>query len=324
MKRNILLLGFVLVILASISLVCFADTTQLILGGGQMGGWWQLFGTAITEVVHQTYPEIIIDYRPGGGLANTINVPKGEIDLGFSKNNVSKAATLGEEPFEEKLPGIKAVLGSVGSKTQIVTPKKTGITSIRQIIDEKKSVRISVGEKASTTELAIRLMLEEYGVTYDDIISWGGTVYFKQFTEANELMTAGRLDVQFNSGACPLSAFIQLATTVDLRMLPIDEKVIEQLSQKYGYAKSYITNEHYDFVTEDTPTFQDLTIIIVREDVPEEIVYKITKAIGDNLDYFYNVQQSLLAMTQETMWQGTGVDLHPGAKRYYKEIGVMD
>ena len=69
---------------------------------------------------------------------------------------------------------------------------------------------------------------------------------------------------------------------------------------------------------------QDLTIIIVREDVPEEIVYKITKAIGDNLDYFYNVQQSLLAMTQETMWQGTGVDLHPGAKRYYQEIGVMD
>ena len=324
MKRNILLLGFVLVILASISLVCFGSTTHLILGGGQMGGWWQLFGTAITEVVHQTYPEIIIDYRPGGGLANTINVSKGEIDLGFSKNNVSKAATLGVEPYKEKHPGIMAILGSVGSKTQIVTPKKTGINSIRQIIDEKMPVRISVGERVSTTELATRKMFEEYGITYDDIISWGGKVYYKQYTEANELMTAGQLDVQFNSGACPLSSFIQLATTMDLKLLPIDEKVIEQLSKKYGYQKSYITNEHYKFVTEDSPTFQDLTIIIVREDIPEEIVYKITKAIGDNLDYFYNVQQSLVAMTQETMWQGTGVDLHPGAKRYYQEIGVLD
>lgn len=324
MKKNILLLVFVLVMLASISLVCFGETTQLILGGGQMGGWWQLFGTAITEVVRQTYPEIVIDYRPGGGLANTINVPKGEIDLGFSKNNVSKAATLGAEPFEEKLPGIMAILGSVGSKTQIVTPKKTGINSISQIIDEKMSVRISVGERASTTELAMRLMFEEYGITFDDIISWGGKVYYKQYTEANELMAAGQLDVQFNSGAVPLSAYLQLATTMDLKMLPIDEKVIEQLSEKYGYKKSYVTNEHYQFVTEDTPTFQDLTIIIVREDIPEEIVYKITKAIGDNLDYMYNVQQSLVAMTQETMWQGTGVDLHPGAKRYYQEIGVMD
>ena len=324
MKKNILLLVFVLVMLASISLVCFGETTQLILGGGQMGGWWQLFGTAITEVVRQTYPEIVIDYRPGGGLANTINVPKGEIDLGFSKNNVSKAATLGVEPFEEKHPGIMAILGSVGSKTQIVTPKKTGINSIKQIIDEKMSVRISVGERASTTELAIRLMFEEYGITFDDIISWGGKVYYKQYTEANELMSAGQLDVQFNSGAVPLSAYLQLATTIDLKMLPIDEKVIERLSEKYGYKKSYVTNEHYQFVTEDTPTFQDLTIIIVREDIPEEIVYKITKAIGDNLDYMYNVQQSLVAMTQETMWQGTGVDLHPGAKRYYQEIGVLD
>jgi len=323
MKRNILLLGFVLVILASISLVCFGETTQLILAGGQMGGWWQLFGTAITEVVHQAYPEITIDLRPGGGLANTLNLSKGEIDLGFSKNNVSKSALLGLPPYKEKNPGIMAILGSVGSKTQIVTPKKTGINSFRQIIDEKMPVRISVGESASTTELAARLMFEEYGITYDDIISWGGKVYYKQYTEANDMMAAGQLDVQFNSGAAPLSAFLQLAATMDLKMLPVDEKVIEQLG-KYGYSKSYITNKHYDFVTEDCPTFEDLTILIVREDIPEEIVYKITKAIGDNLDYFHNVQTSLVEMTQETMWQGTGVDLHPGAKRYYQEIGVLD
>ena len=324
MKRNILLLGFVLVILASISLVCFGSTTHLIFHGGQSGGWWELFGTAITEVVSRTYPEIIIDYRPGGGLANPMSLSKGDIDLGFSKNNTSKSATLGEEPYKEKFPGIMAILGAVGSKTQIVTPKKTGINSIRQIIDEKMPVKISVGEKASTTEYATRKMFEEYGITYDDIISWGGEVYYKQYTEANEMMSLGKLDVQFNSGAAPLSAFIQLATTMDLKLLPVDEKVIEQLCKKYGYSKSYITNEHYKWVTEDSPTFEDLTVLIVREDIPEEIVYKITKAISENLDYFSDVDTSLRAMKQETMWQGTGVELHPGAKRYYQEIGVLN
>ena len=56
MKKNILLLGFVLLILTSMSLVCFSATTNLIFGGGQMGGSYQLHGTAFTEIVHKTYP----------------------------------------------------------------------------------------------------------------------------------------------------------------------------------------------------------------------------------------------------------------------------
>ena len=323
MKKNILLLGFVLVILVSTSSVCFSETTHLIFGGGQMGGSYQLHGTAITEIVHQKYPEILIDYRPGGGMANTVNVSKGEVDIAFTHSVVAKAASLGIEPYDVKYPGILAIGTTYGSKIQIVTLEKTGINSIRQVIDEKMPVKISVGEKVSATELAIRRMFAEYGITYDDITAWGGKVYFKQMTEANEMMSAGRLDIQFNSGGCPLAVFKQLATTNDVKLLPVDEEIIAAMTEKYGYSKSYITNEHYDFVTEDSPTFGVLTTIIVREDLPDEIVYKITKAVGDNLDYFYDVDQSLKIMTQETIWQGTGVELHPGAKQYYQEIGVL-
>ena len=264
----------------------------------------------------------MIDYRPGAGVANIMSVSKGEAALGFSQNIMAKAATLGIEPFKEKQPRVLAIGTSFGSKVQIVTLEKTGINSIRQIIDEKMPVRISVGDRGGATELAIRRCLKTYGITYDDITSWGGKVYFKQATEANEMMSVGLLDVQFSSGDCPLAVFKELAANNHLKLLPIDEEVIETLTKKYGYTKSYITNEHYDFVTTDSPTFGVLTTIIVREDLPEEIVYKITKAIGDNLDYFYDVDQNFKAVTQETMWQ-TGINLHPGAKQYYQEIGVL-
>jgi len=323
MKNNILLLGFVLVILASMSLVCFSETTQLILVGGQLGGGSQLTATAVSEVVHRMYPEIAIDVRPGSGVSNIMNVSKGNADMGIAVSIASKASTLGIEPFKEKIPGVLAIASTTTSVTQIITLEKTGINSIRQIIDEKIPIKISVGEVGSNTEYGFRKIMEAYGITYDDITSWGGKYYFKEAAEANDMMSAGLLDIQIAGGPAPKSRFLQLSVTHALKMLSIDEEVVETLSKKYGYSKHYVTNEDYDFVKTDTPTVAALSNIIVREDISEEIVYKITKAIGDNLDYFRNVSFTWNSITQDSMALGSGLNLHPGAMRYYQEIGVL-
>lgn len=323
MKKITLFFVLLVVFLVSIVLVGFCSTKPLIFTGGQMGGSYQLHGTALVEIVKQTYPEINIDYRPGNGLANVMLVSKGEADLGFTHSVLAKAGTLGIEPYEEKQPGVLAIGTTYGSKVQIVALSDLGINSIRQLKEEKIPVRVSVGEAGSATELAIKRMLAIYGITFDDIRSWGGKLYFKQMAEANQMMLAGRLDIQFNSGGCPLAVFKQLEVSRDVKLLSVDEEVIEEL-KKFGYVRTLITNKHYDFVKEDSPTFGVMTTIIVREGLPEEIVYKITKAIGDNLDYFHNVAESLKIMKQETIWKGVGVNLHPGAKKYYEEIGVLD
>jgi len=324
MRKNILILGFVLVILTSMSLVCFSETTRLILLGGQTGGSRELQGAAITEVVNRMYPEIIIDYRPGAGVANIQRLAEGDGDICFGQSVMLKAAVEGKEPYKEKATGLRAISSFNFSMVQIVALEDTGIKSIRQIIDEKMPVNISVGDRGSATELIMRRCLEEYGITYDDIESWGGSVHFKQMSEATQMMSAGRLDVIFDSGPAPLATFQELAASRDLKVLPIDEEVVETLCKKYGYSKFYITNENYDFVTTDKPTFGNLTIITVREAIPEEIVYKVTKAIGDNLDYFYAASEALKVVTQERMPQVIPeCPLHPGAKRYYQEIGVL-
>lgn len=323
MKRSYLLIVSIIVILINITLVCFSQTTNLIFLGGQLGGWWALHGAAMTEIVNRVYPEIVIDFRPGAGVSNIVNVSKKEADLAFTQSIVAREAVLGVESFTEKHPGILAIFSTNPSLIQVVALEKTGITSIKQFIDKKMPVRISVGDRGATSELNNRRLFAEYGITYDDIISWGGKVHYKQMTEANEMMSAGQLDIQFNSGDCPLAVFKELAVNFDLNLLPIDEDVVDSLQEKYGYNKFYITNEQYDFVKEDSLTFGISTIVIAKEDLPEEIVYKITKTIGDNLDYFHNVDENFKKVTQNSLWQNTGIDLHPGAIKYYKEIGVM-
>jgi len=324
MKKNILLLGLVLVILASMSLVCFGQTEQLIFAGGQLGGWWALQGAAMTEIVHQVYPEIVMDYRPGGGVSNIMNISKKEADIAFSQNVATVEASQGIESFEgNKQPGLSAIMSTNVSMIQFVTLKKTEISSPRQIIDEKMPVRISVGERGAASELNNRRLFAEYGATWDDINSWGGKVFYKEKAEANQMMSSGLLDVMLESGACPLASLMELAVNFDLRLLPVDEEIVEALHEKYGYGKFWVTPEDYDFVTEDSLTFGTATIVLVREDLSEEIVYKIIKAIGDNLDYMYDVDERFEVVTHETMWQNTGIDLHPGAKRYYQEIGAI-
>ena len=78
---------------------------------------------------------------------------------------------MGLEPYKEKTPGVMAIGATTVSKVQIIPLKRLGINSMKQIIDEKMPVKISV--------LAMRRLLEAYGIIYDDIISWGGRLNFK-------------------------------------------------------------------------------------------------------------------------------------------------
>jgi TRAP transporter TAXI family solute receptor len=323
MKNKVIFLSLIIMILIGLVNIGFCANTVLLFAGGSAGGSYELHGAAIAEIVHRAYPEILVDYRPGDGVANVMLIGEGKADLAWTHSVIANAGLLGIEPFKTKQPGIMSVCTTYESKVQIVTLANSGINSFSQIVEEKKPVTISVGNPGSAMEMAARRMFGEYGVTYDDIISWGGNIYYKEMTEANDLMKLGKLDVQFCSGACPLSNFKELATDRDLKLLGVDDAVLVGLGEKYGYAKGWVKPANYDFVTEDTPTIAVMTTLVIREGVPEEVAYKITKAIAENLDYLYSADASLKIMTKDTMWQGTAVPLHPGAERYYREIGVI-
>lgn len=323
MKKKCLFLLFVMLIFSSLSSISLGVTEKLTYLGGQAGGSAELLGVGIAEIVHKVFPEILIDYSLGGGIANTMAISGDATLIGQTHSYVAKAAAQGMEPFEKQFPNLMALCSTTISQVQNVALESTGITSIRQIKDEKIPVRISVGDPGGTTELATRRLLNAYGITYDDIKKYGGTVFFKQMTEANDMMKMGRIDLQFNTGAAPLAVFSELATTHDIRLLPIDEDVIEILDENYGYSKSYISPETYSFVTKETPTATFVCIVLCNKDLSEEVAYKITKSIGDNLNFFYDMNVAHKHITHENMYQNTGVELHPGAIRYYKEIGVM-
>ena len=93
--------------------------------------------------------------------------------------------------------------------------------------------------------------------------------------------------------------------------------------KKYGYSAEIIPTGAYNFVTEDTPTFAHRVVLGTRTGVPEDDIYQITKALVENLDYIHAIHKNLAIITPEFMATGTGVPLHDGAAKYYKEKGAI-
>jgi len=302
---------------------CEDKKIDLIFLAGSPGGGYNLHAAGVIELVRRAYPEIKIDLRPGGSVTNVMNLGEGKGDLMFTHSPTAKYAELGIRPFKEKITNIRGIATTYGSKLQHITLVNSGINSIAQIKEEKMPVRVAVGRQGSATEIINGRLLELYGITYDDIKSWGGRVYFNQQADAANMMSAGKINLILETGACPLAVYMQLETTRKLKMLPLDEKIVDIMVERFGLKKDYIKRGAYNFVTEDTLTLTSKILFGVASSVPIDVVYKITKAVAEGLPYLYNVDQALKIMTKENMWQNTGVPLHPGAERYYREIGVI-
>jgi len=323
MKNKVISLSLIIMILIGLINIGFCADTVLLFAGGSPGGSYELHGGALVEIVKRTYPDITIDYRPGDGVANVLLVSEGKADMGFTHSVVAKSGFVGIEPFDKKLPGLRAAFTTYQSRVQPVVLVSAGINSFAQIAEEKIPIRIAVADIGSATELACRRLLGEYGITYDDIKSWGGQIHYKELTEAGELLRLGKLDIIVASGAVPLSFLIELGTTRDIKFLEITDEALAGMTEKYGYVTGWVKPENYDFVTEDTATVAVMTTVMMREDVPEDIAYRVTKAVGDNLDYLYSVDASLKVLTKESISQGAAIPLHPGSERYFREEGVI-
>lgn len=323
MKNKVIFFSLIIIILISLTNIGFCANTVLLFAGGSPGGSYELHGGALAEIVKRACPDITIDYRPGDGVANALLVSSGKAQMGFTHSVVAKSGMLGIEPFDKKLPGLMAAFTTYQSKVQPLVLVSAGINSFTQIVEEKIPVRMAVADIGSATELACRRLLGEYGITYDDIISWGGQIHYKETTEATELLRLGKVEIVFASGSVPLGYVLDLATTRDIKFVEISEEALAGMQENYGYVTGWVKPGNYDFVTKDTPTVAVMTTVLMREDVPEEVAYKVTKAVGDNLDYLYSVDAALKVLTKESISQGAAVPLHPGSERYFREEGVI-
>ena len=327
---------FILVVL--ISIIAFAGFTQANAAVGEEGikfnvylagatpaggGVWDMIGAGLAEAIMRGNKNSVVTVLPGGGVADVPMVSSGQAELGLTHNTECAAALKGTDPFDQKYENIRGICSFYGSVLQFVVNPEAKIESISAIKKNKIPIRLAVGDPGSGGEINTRNMLKAYGMSYEDIESWGGKIYYKDMSEAAGMLTDGSIDAFVIFTLAPAGPILDLSFNTVIQLLSIDEEIIQKMANDYGFSAAIIPQSAYAFLSGDIKTFTSATVLITNDKQSEEVIYNITRGLVENLPYIQSIHSNLKNLTIEYMLTGIGAPLHPGAEKYYKEIGAI-
>ena len=249
---------------------------NLTLGTGGTTGTYYAVGGVMATVLNPVLKESSLTVTStGASKANIQLVDVGEADLAIVQNDVMYYAYTGTDLFEDegKYETFSTVAGLYDETVQIVTCD----SSIASVADLKGKT-VSVGDAGSGTEFNAKQILEAYDMTFDDI-----NVVNASFGDSADSLKDGKIDAAFIVAGAPTTAVVDLATTKDVSLVQLDEEHIGKLQEKYDfYTETVIPAGTYDGVDEDATTVSVRATLIASNDVSEEAVYELLKAMFDN------------------------------------------
>jgi TRAP-type uncharacterized transport system substrate-binding protein len=216
-----------------------------------------------------------------------------------------------------------------------------GITSLRQLAERKVPLKMSTApiHLGHPVGWVLDVLLAEYGMKIEDFERWGGEViygdrqpnFLEKVPEGRRdrvsAMKAGALNAVFDE-ALMTFPWKEIADSVDLTFLPVDDDVLDTLERKYGIRRTVIPKGRLRGVQKDLPAIDFAGwILYCREDLPERLVYLTLGALDQQRAQIESLFQEGQGLTGKidlaTTWQGTELPLHAGAERYYREKGYL-
>jgi len=323
-------MGIGFAILSSILLVgtARAQGKQITLtwtAGGVGGGWYSMAG-GFAEVIRSAEPDIVIKVIPGGGTVNPALVNKKECELGWGLPFMNAAAFNGEEPFKEKLTNLRAIAGGMSMNYfHFYIAADSPLQSMDEIFGEKKPIRLALSPAGTSEEWVFQKVLEHYKTSYKELEKAGFTFFHGNYAQQASQFKDQNVDAVFTFLALPGASVTEASVGRKMRLLPFPKPLLESLA-KYGITEGKIPRGTYPKAAngdQEVVTATAGSVITTHKDIPDDVVYRITRAIHENLDKVRRIHGSLETYKLEDGPTGTGIPLHPAAEKYFKEKGVL-
>ncbi|NDP42486.1 MAG: TAXI family TRAP transporter solute-binding subunit [Aromatoleum sp.] len=293
-----------------------AETFVNVLTGGTSGVYYPL-GVALANNIGKAMPALKTSVQATKASVENLNLLQaGRGEIAFTLGDSLSDAWKGNEEagFKAPLKKLRGVAAIYPNYIQIVARADAGIKSIADL----KGKKISVGAPKSGTELNARTILNAAGITYKDFAK----VEYLPFGESVELMKNRQLDVTLQSAGLGVSALRDLATSVDIVVVTIPADVIKKTNDP-AYVPATIPANTYRGQTADVPAVAVQNYLVTHDGVSDETVYGMTKALWTGLDQLVAAHSAARALDPKHALDGMPVPLHPGAEKYYREIGLL-
>ena len=281
--------------------------------GGSTGTYYGYCNVISTVLKEKTGAQLMIQ-SSGASKANILDIDDGIVDMAIVQNDVMDYAYNGTSLFEKdgKIQTF-STLGAVYAEVcQVVARADSGIKTIADL----KGKKVSVGDSGSGVEFNAQQILGASDITFEDIDKQN-----LSFQASADALKDGKIDAFFCTAGAPTVAITDLSTTTGIVLVEIDAEHLAKLQSTYGFYAAYtVPAETYKGVGEVTTVAVKATFIVSNE-LSEDTVYQLTKAIYENKDNY--VHDKAKEMSLEYAVSSISVPFHPGAEKYYKEVGAI-
>lgn len=292
-------------------------TTELKMGTGVRYGIYSGLGDSIAKVVsdkNKGFLEIITQNSYGSGY-NIELIDNDEVDIAITQNVIAHYAFHGLEPYESKRTNFRAIGRLYNEYIHIIVRASSGIKSISDF----KGKNISVGIYASGNEFSSRKILNSYGLFYDDMY-----VSFLTYADTIEQFREGRIDAFFVSLGMENETIKYIVASEGAKFLSLDDAKTSNLVARFPqFTRAIIRAGTYEGQTRNIPALAVQALLIVHKDLPQDIVYNLTKTIYENTAEIAMGHSMANDINVENALDGITIPFHEGASRYFKEKGII-
>jgi TRAP transporter TAXI family solute receptor len=292
---------------------------------GSVGGGWYTMAAGLSSLIAEENPELRIRVVPGGGLANSTRVNNNQSPLGWGIDTFTAAAARGEDPYNQRHENLRS-LGTGYSPTEHnLLRHAQGPEEMRAILTQR-GLRIAAPQRSSTDEMTLQRILRFLGTSPDQIRANGGRYLNGSYADISAAYADGQVDYLYAALAKPAAILTEIGQGRRAsRLVGFPDDVRRHLIDQFAYAEGALPAGTYPTLQsgELMVTTMD-SVILVHASVPEEVAYRITRTLIRNRGQrLTSIHASMGAWDPRTSWRYSGVPLHPGAARAFREAGAM-
>ena len=315
MKKFISILLVLVLALGLVACGSGSSATKMTMGTGGTSGTYYGYGGVLGQYIKNHAGIEVTVVSTDGSKANIQGIASGDYQLGTVQSDVMAYAWEGTRSFESdgKVDSFRVVAGLYAEAVQLVTMDPE-IKSVADLAGKS----VSIGAPGSGVYFNAIDVLTAAGLTESDI-----NAQYQSFADSADALKDGKIDAAFIVAGAPTPAITELCTTNNAYLVPIDGAVADALMASCPFYTTYsIPAGTYNGQTEDVTTVTVKATLIVSASAKEDDVYKLTKAIFDNIDAITKENGKGAELSIENATSGMTAPFHAGAAKYFAEKGA--
>jgi TRAP transporter TAXI family solute receptor len=295
--------------------------TQFVRIGSGLAGTYPLFGAKMAEIINRAVPGARANTLPGPTEQNLVRVQRGEAELCLSYTFQTYQVAQGQGELRVPAPDLRHLMSTYGSYHMIVARQGANIETLGDV--GRRPMRVWLGPRASVFWPLNTAALAAYNLTPEDITRAGGVVNTAGYQNLTQIFQDGQVDVAFFAGPAPLSLLLQLDRAPGFRMLGLTGDAVQRFEAALpGVGVREHPGGIYASVPNAVPAPYVFNHVAASARMPEELAYRITKALWENYREFHTLFPGGEEVNPQTAMAFNRVPVHPGAARYYREAGI--